>query len=57
MKVYKTVIRYEITTITEYKMSNEEIERVRYNIQSNLNQYNRLNSEGKLEVVCDPVEL
>lgn len=51
MKLYKTIISYEVETLTEYKIDKDELERIRHNIQINLNQYNRLNSNGKL-VVC-----
>ncbi len=57
MKVYKTTISYEVETITEAKLDKEELQRIKYNIQINLNQYNRLNSNGKLEVVSKEIEV
>lgn len=57
MKVYKTTISYEIETITEAKLDKEELQRIKYNIQINLNQYNRLNSDGKLVVCSKEIEV
>lgn len=57
MKVYKTMITYEVSTITEEKIDKEELQRIQYNIQINLNQYNRLNSNGKLTVISKEIEV
>lgn len=57
MKVYKTTIRYELFCLTERKIDKEEIERIKHNIEINLNMYNRLNSNGKLEVVSKEIEV
>lgn len=57
MKVYKTTISYELETLTDAKLSKEELDRIRYNIQANLNSYNMLNSNGRLAVCSQEIEV
>ena len=57
MKVYKTIINYELFCLTERKIDKDEIERIKHNIEINLNMYNRLNSNGKLTVVHKEIEV
>lgn len=57
MKIYKTQITYELCCLTERKIDKEELERIRHNVEINLNVYNRLNSNGKLTVVSKEIEV
>jgi hypothetical protein len=57
MKLYKTTITYELETLTERKLDKDELERIKHNIQINLNTYNRLNSNGRLVVSSKEITL
>ena len=57
MKVYKTTISYELETLTDAALSQEALDRIRYNIQANLNHYNMLNSNGRLVVCSQEIEV
>lgn len=57
MKVYKTSITYELFCLTERQLDKEQVERIKQNIQINLDMYNRLNSNGKLTVISKEIEV
>lgn len=57
MKVYKNVINYEIEILTDSLLNTEDLDFIRYSIESVLNKFNRLNSHGKLVVGSKEIEL
>lgn len=50
MKVYKTVITYELECLTADKIGKDELDRIKHNIEINLNSYNKVTSGGKLVI-------
>lgn len=57
MKVYKTVITYEMETISDHKPDAHELEQIRHNIEINLSRLDRLNSQGRLAVCSEEIEI
>ena len=57
MKLYKTIITYEVETLTQDKLNSDDLELIKHNIQINLGRYNKLNTEGKIAVCQKEIEL
>lgn len=57
MKVFKTTLSYEIEFLTHEKLSKDEIERIRHNIEINLNTYNKVTTGGKIVVGSKEMEV
>lgn len=57
MKIYKTIVQYELECITHEKMSKDDTERLKHNIEININHYNVVTKGGRLVVTSQEIEV
>jgi hypothetical protein len=57
MKLYKTVITYELECITDKKLDKDTIERLKHNIDINIGSYNMVRTDGKIETVSKEIQV
>lgn len=57
MKIYKTTLTYELECITDRKLSKDEFERLKHNIEINISNYGMVRKEGKLIVNTKEIDV
>jgi hypothetical protein len=57
MKIYKTIIKYELECVTKEKLSKEDTQRLQHNIEANINHYGMVTKGGKLVVTSQEIEV
>jgi len=57
MKIYKTIVHYELECVTKEKFSKEDTERLQHNIEININHYGLITKGGRLVVTSQEIEV
>lgn len=57
MKLYKHTLTYELEFITDKKIDKDSIERIKHNIEININNYGMVRKEGRLIVNTKEIDV
>lgn len=57
MKIYKTIVQYELECVTQEKLSKDDFDRLKHNIEININNYGMVTKGGRLVVTSQEIEV